>query len=549
MGRAMVEKIRIEVEADTDKATADIRTFAQRLRDELARSAEIARSAVNKSGKQFVEFGKSVGGSTLQLRALPQQLSQVAQQASVTGDFMSALAIQAFDIGAAFGGVGVAAGALAGFTIPVLVASFADASKEVDILEKEIDQLGEAASSAQDVLERLRLSTDELVETYGRGARIVREFSIAQAELVAGQIERRLRDQIGLVNTLSEEYTRATRGTIGNVAAIRRDFGVTTEQAKLLRSELTQLGNAKTFESQQEELGDILDLLDEMDVDLSKIPPDLNSALQEMISLGVETERVRTLMAELRAEAGGVTTGAPLFDQPFDTGELTRPETLPREERSRGGSRGSGRGEIEALIESLQTEQETIEQFRLEGLERLKEASEEELELIGGFNEAKLRLEEEYNRRRSELAQKGADSNTSIALGSFQTILSGLGQFNSKALKAAKIAGAAQALVSTFQGAAKALELPYPYNLAAAANVIAQGLGFISQIKGAGGGGGGGGGGGTATAQAAPPPPDPVQVSLSGINPDQLFTGAQFRSLLFDNLQAEAGDRGLQFVR
>jgi hypothetical protein len=68
--------------------------------------------------------------------------------------------------------------------------------------------------------------------------------------------------------------------------------------------------------------------------------------------------------------------------------------------------------------------------------------------------------------------------------------------------------GAAQALISTYQGAAEALKLPFPKNLAAAAAVIAKGIGFVQAIKGMNEGGGapsagagGGAGGGGAAAQ------------------------------------------------
>jgi len=94
-----------------------------------------------------------------------------------------------------------------------------------------------------------------------------------------------------------------------------------------------------------------------------------------------------------------------------------------------------------------------------------------------------------------------------------------------KTTKIAKVFGIAQALISTFQGAAKALTLPFPANMAAYAQVLAQGLTAVASIKkvsenggsngavsggGRGGavsggaaaaGGGGGGGGPTTTFQ------------------------------------------------
>ena len=61
--------------------------------------------------------------------------------------------------------------------------------------------------------------------------------------------------------------------------------------------------------------------------------------------------------------------------------------------------------------------------------------------------------------------------------------LNALGQINSSAFKAAKAYNIGQAIMSTFTGASKALELPFPFNLAAAAAVIATGLAQVQTIR------------------------------------------------------------------
>jgi len=69
--------------------------------------------------------------------------------------------------------------------------------------------------------------------------------------------------------------------------------------------------------------------------------------------------------------------------------------------------------------------------------------------------------------------------------------------------KANKAYGIANAVVSTFRGVAKALELPFPANIAAAATTLAQGLSAVGSIKGAQPGGGATGGGISASISAA----------------------------------------------
>ena len=67
--------------------------------------------------------------------------------------------------------------------------------------------------------------------------------------------------------------------------------------------------------------------------------------------------------------------------------------------------------------------------------------------------------------------------------GSFETIAKSFGKENSKMAAAAKIFGAIQAVISMFTGAAKALELPFPANIAAVAKVLATGASFVASIK------------------------------------------------------------------
>lgn len=82
-----------------------------------------------------------------------------------------------------------------------------------------------------------------------------------------------------------------------------------------------------------------------------------------------------------------------------------------------------------------------------------------------------------YSNDLGNLAKHMGEMNT-IAGGGYDSLL-----------KAQRVFGAASALISTYTGAAEALKLPFPYNLAAAGKVIAAGLGFVNAIKGGGSGG------------------------------------------------------------
>lgn len=93
---------------------------------------------------------------------------------------------------------------------------------------------------------------------------------------------------------------------------------------------------------------------------------------------------------------------------------------------------------------------------------------------------------ETYGERQKQIAEAAqatwGQAGASIA-GSFATISAAFGKESSGMAKAAQVFGAIQATISVFTGAAKALELPFPANLAAMAAVMAQGARLVAQIK------------------------------------------------------------------
>jgi hypothetical protein len=178
---------------------------------------------------------------------------------------------------------------------------------------------------------------------------------------------------------------------------------------------------------------------------------------------------------------------------------------------------------LEALTDGLATEQELINDWYSESKETLAEALAAELLTEAEHKEALARLEEEHQDRINAIKEMGAAANLAVVLGSGEQILRAIGQNSEKALKIAQIFGAAEALISTYQGAAKALAGPFPGNLAAAASVISAGIGFVSAIKSVNSSGGGAASapssssaGSFSSAQAPAQPTQQVNLTLIG---------------------------------
>lgn len=163
-----------------------------------------------------------------------------------------------------------------------------------------------------------------------------------------------------------------------------------------------------------------------------------------------------------------------------------------------------GPGPEKSALEKLKAQQDA--EFEILAQQQLKVL---ELAAAKGEKEGQLevRLTEFKQQQLTKRAQFETDTQAklrSMTQNSLMGLLQFAAQHNKKAFAILKAINLAKAVVSVGTGVAKALELPYPYNLVAAANVALQGAQVIASIKSAQPGGGGsrpsissGGGGGS----------------------------------------------------
>jgi len=218
---------------------------------------------------------------------------------------------------------------------------------------------------------------------------------------------------------------------------------------------------------------------------------------------------------------------------------------------SGSGGGAAGNAGLETLINSLQTEREVIDQWYAESQASLQSASDAELAIIGGRHEAELRLEEEHQKRLAGIKEAGNKSMLETTLSGAGEILSALGAFNDKALRISKVFAAAEALVSTYQGAAAELKKGV-LGFGTAAAVIAKGIGFVAAIKGVSSSGttsgtSSGGGRGSATVPTTTAQATPQTVYIDSISPENLYTGQTLINL-FEAFYSENDRRGKVFV-
>lgn len=214
-----------------------------------------------------------------------------------------------------------------------------------------------------------------------------------------------------------------------------------------------------------------------------------------------------------------------------------------------GGGGGVGNSGLEALLTSLQTEREVIDEWYAESQAILQTASETELQIIGGSNEAKLRLEQEYQDKLKgirEISQNDALGNTATFFGHMATLTASGGD---RLAKISKVFAAAEALINTYRAQAQVLadpSLPFLAKFGAVAAIGAAGFGLVNAIK-SGGSSSTSKRGSAAVASPSASSPAPQTVFIDSLDPDGLYSGQALINL-FDAFYDENDKRGKVFV-
>lgn len=242
----------------------------------------------------------------------------------------------------------------------------------------------------------------------------------------------------------------------------------------------------------------------------------------------------------------GMTTGQGLtLNRP-----LLPPGSGPKKKKRRGGGGRNLADDFEQMQQALMTQAEQVDLWREEQLAKLREFREAKIATEEEFNELERQINSEHQEAMAEINRRAMDAKLQAVGGAFGDLASLMQSENAKLFKIGKAAALAEAVVHGYSAAVAAWEKGMkvggpPVAAAFTAASIARTGALISSISSASPSGGGGGfGGGTAAAAAAP---QPLNVYMPQIRPEAMYSGATVTSL-FDALQKEAGDRGLNVV-
>ena len=149
--------------------------------------------------------------------------------------------------------------------------------------------------------------------------------------------------------------------------------------------------------------------------------------------------------------------------------------------------------EEERLQESLNRRQDIVADSFQRGLVNDEERKALMLELEQNFESSRTKILMKNMTDREKFAAKSAYGQTKSVIGAAVALTQGVAGQNKKMFQINKIAGIANAIIGTYEGASKTMgAYPYPLNIALAGLSIAAGLAQVSAIKSTSFGGGGG---------------------------------------------------------
>lgn len=416
-------------------------------------------------------------------------------------------------------------------------------------------------------LERLQSELNAAMVEYNYLATIASETSLADAaELgaIAG-VTQELRTQIAVLEEKIAKYEEEAQ----------RAKEIEAAQTRIKRSHDFAVASMERFVEKTKESEERLRLAARQ---AELIKSAIGSLKDTTITVKVNFEAAFSNFKGKAAEWAGLTWqtmqsiaegGSPMMSSPHPKSAEDAAGAIDwgiPDEPKGGGGGGKGASALDALIGQLQTEQEVLSKWYTDSQEMLRNASAEELEILGGKYEAMARLDADYRQKVYEAQQQQSQMSFQAYSGMFSALNDLLSLFAGKSKGAAIAALAiqkglaiAQIVTSTaaaqmrayaelgpIAGAAMAAKIGLLGKLQAGL-VAATGLVQAGQILGGKASGSSGGSPGNSTVAPAGQGAGPQTVYINSIDPEGLYSGQTLMNL-FDAFYNENDRRGKVFL-
>lgn len=436
------------------------------------------------------------------------------------------------------------------------------ATDDADKLEESFESLKDATEGYTEALQDAEQPLISLIEKFGTQAaeaervldimarleRIKFEAALAQSiEAITAQFED-LRDSIGIIDDLERKGQSAELVLRRFLRGLQDDTGLAEDDARALLVAVDDLGTATGPVQAASQLEKISELLVTAKENGADIPPEFIRVADEALQAALNMQLLSDAAASAADNAAAIQVPLGVSFATESPAEILGNLDVPTNQEPRGARtiwttrRGGVDREaqerarrIESLVQDLKTEREVLEEWRAEGAELLAMANEAELEAIGGHNEAKLRMEEEYLDRLKQIQDQERNARLDTIKDFFSEGAALMRSGNDKLFKIGKAFAIANAVVAGIEAAqhawAKGMAAGGPPLAAAfAALSVANTSARIAALKSAGSGSRGGGSvsSGSAPSAEAALPQQTTVVNLVG----DVFSGEAVANLL-----------------
>lgn len=388
------------------------------------------------------------------------------------------------------------------------------------------------------------------------GAKSAEHFALT-LEYLKGELT--LDQQIAQVSAIRQEF-EATVGPVGSMTAAQREFYlklVDAENAlvKVHRRTVELSGATATvsraFESAKKALSDMV----AAQPGAGWLSPAISQAEKLAAKLwdaATAAASINSISASASGMGGGITGAPSVSTGPASgSGSIRIPSSGAGAGGGGGGATDDFASRLEALTTELQTERETLDAWYAESQKILADRRAMEILGIEGHNKAKLAIEEEYQAKIAEIDARTQQSRLQQVgdfFGVFASIIQTGGQ---RTVKAYAVISGIQGTISAYAAAIEALRQPGLTlwgRMAAYGTVLAAGLKGVAGIRSAGGIGGASGASGvtsTPAAQGGGAASAPSTLTVYGIDPDGIYSGAFFQRI-FDGVFDVAKGRNVR---
>lgn len=539
--------LNVRINGDASGLTAAA-TSATSALGKVGAAAAKANTSAGAASVGMGKLGQAANGAGVGVQQFGWQFSQMSQSIAAGMPPINAITMQLGDLLPMLGVGGLAGVAVTAAAVMIpLAGAFLQNADNASALTKGIEELAEATEHFKIVADSIRLGVDQ------EEVLLVRELNAQQARLNELNAQWQSTDSLGARQRIAEE-AQAIKATISELQKQLQEYRNARDEAQRLKEEQDNIKKAaEAAATATSRIGSAAaGALGQVQA-LGKAMWDVAAAAAARINAERQLEGMKrefTPGGQAQIKYGG--RGAPTAEQ-RGLDDRNTMYGVPDVKTPSVGGGGGGGGGINPIIADLQSVRDALmsqEQVQTESYMRQQETLRSALE-------QRLLTQQEYNalmeqaqtQHQEAMAQIDAYRYGDAAL-QFETFMgdmaSALSSGNDKMLKAARVFGAMEAGINAWRAYSQTLAdptLPFYAKFAAAAKVLAAGLGAVNAIKGGGGGGGRSGSGATSAGATEAP----QQVMLNTYGGGDFIRGADF-GMMLDKLNAEAGDRGYKLM-